>query len=65
MYVKYDITPKDMAELLDISVRTLERWRKDKCGPPYLRMGGRIFYNMLDLKIWRQENMIYPERGRK
>jgi len=34
----------EAAEILGVTPRTLERWRKEGTGPGYLRMEGRIYY---------------------
>ena len=35
-----------------ISPRTLERWRWLKQGPPYLKIGGRVVYRMVDIEAF-------------
>ena len=43
-----------MANLLDVSVRTLISWRKKRVGPPYYREVNRIYYYRTDYEVWRQ-----------
>ena len=31
------------------SIRTLQRWRAESYGPPYLKIGGTIHYRMRDV----------------
>lgn len=37
---------------LDVSVRTLERWRADQEGPPHLNVQGRIRYHRARVQQW-------------
>jgi hypothetical protein len=37
-----------------MSVRTLERWRSQRQGPPFLRLGGRIAYRLEDIEAFEQ-----------
>jgi hypothetical protein len=43
------LTPKECADYLRRSVRTLDRDRAEGLGCPYVRIGGRIFYRRSDL----------------
>jgi hypothetical protein len=40
------------AEQLCLSERTLERWRVSGGGPPFAKLGKRIFYRQSDLDDW-------------
>ena len=33
-----------------VSGRTLERWRWQKCGPSYVRIGGRVLYRISEIE---------------
>jgi hypothetical protein len=37
------------AAYLQVSPRTMQRWRREGVGPEYLRMEGRIYYTVADL----------------
>ncbi|MGE0759586.1 MAG: helix-turn-helix transcriptional regulator [Pirellulaceae bacterium] len=39
----------DLARRWRMSERTLERWRWQKSGPPYLKVGGRVIYRLDDV----------------
>lgn len=42
-----------LAELLSVSLRTLERWRKTRVGPPYSRLpNGTVRYKGMDVNEW-------------
>ncbi len=40
------------AELLGMSRRTLEKWRGEGSGPPFLKLGRRVLYSVADLEAW-------------
>lgn len=47
------LTPKRLAEQLGVSVKALERMRKDGSGPPYTQFGKRfIRYPITTLDAW-------------
>jgi len=43
------LTPAELALRWRICTRTLDRWRKDRCGPPWIALGGRILYRLSDV----------------
>ena len=38
------MTGQQVADLLQVSPRTLEEWRQARTGPPYRRMGRHVRY---------------------
>ena len=49
---------------LGISPRTLARWRSEKTGPPWVRLGGAIRYRVSDLDAWADDQMVIrPDVG--
>lgn len=46
------ITESAAAELLCVSVRTLQSWRLRSQGPPYVKAGRAIRYSLADLSAW-------------
>ncbi|MBE7202345.1 MAG: helix-turn-helix domain-containing protein [Parafilimonas terrae] len=46
------LTEAEAAELLSLSVRTLQAWRYDNSGPRYCRLGRQIRYRRADLLAW-------------
>ena len=46
------ITQKEAASMIRMSEAWFERQRWGKKGIPYLKLGGRIFYDKKDLLIW-------------
>ena len=46
------LTERETAELLRVSIRTLQRWRLTGLGPPFRAFGGRRLYARRDLLTW-------------
>jgi excisionase family DNA binding protein len=47
------LRPKQLAEQLGVSVKTLERMRKDGSGPPFTQLSGKqIRYPIRELEAW-------------
>ena len=46
------LTQKQLAELLNISERTLERWRWLGQGCRYIKIGGRVVYRVEDVEAF-------------
>lgn len=46
------MTGAQVAELLQISVRTLEDWRLTQTGPPYRKMGKHVRYLRSEVLAW-------------
>ncbi|WP_424931924.1 helix-turn-helix transcriptional regulator [Amaricoccus macauensis] len=40
-----------------LSSRTLERWRSEEKGPPYLKIGGRILYRIEDIEAFEAREL--------
>lgn len=49
-----------VAELLCISVRTLQAWRLRRTGPPFIRVGRAIRYQISALLLWIGTNTCGP-----
>jgi excisionase family DNA binding protein len=46
------LTQQQLAEELQVSVRTLERWRREGTGPPWVRVGRSPRYRRQDIDRW-------------
>lgn len=44
-----------LARRLGVTVRTLERWRTEGEGPPFLKVGRGVRYDEADLAAWLAE----------
>lgn len=47
---------RELAARWGASPRTLQRWRAEKFGPPFLRIGGRILYRVVDVECFEEQN---------
>jgi len=45
-------SPLDLAIRWKISPRTLERWRYNRDGPTYLKLGSRVVYRLEDIEAY-------------
>lgn len=48
-------TQTEIAELLQVPERTLEDWRLTHHGPPYLKLGRHVRYDLPDVVAWARE----------
>ena len=46
------LTQKRLSELIDVSERTLERWRVEGSGPIFCRAGRKVLYRQQDVDGW-------------
>ena len=46
------LTTKDVAEMLDVSPKTIQNWRYLEVGPPYVKHRGRVYYRATDMKAY-------------
>ena len=51
-----------VARHLDLSPRTLERWRRQGTGPPWLEIGGRVRYDAGDIEKWKAACRNEPQQ---
>ena len=50
---------KQAAELIGVSPRTLERWRRERRGPEFFcPKPGRPFYLLSDVEAWQQAGRV-------
>jgi hypothetical protein len=50
------LTQHELAELLRLPERTLEDWRQTHAGPPYLKLGRHVRYDVQDVLAWGEEH---------
>jgi len=50
------LTEGDTADLLNLSIRTLQAWRARRTGPPFVHAGRAIRYRRRDLLSWIDAN---------
>lgn len=49
------MTGEQVAELLQVSPRTIEEWRQTNSGPPFRRVGSHVRYLRPEVLAWFQE----------
>jgi predicted DNA-binding transcriptional regulator AlpA len=47
---------REAAEMLGVSMRTLQRWNDRNAGPTRTKIGGRIYYDLDELTAWARAN---------
>lgn len=53
------LTTDDLAVMIGVEVRTIERWRKAGTGPPFMMFGRTIRYHPARVQAW----MLSREQG--
>ena len=56
MNVKH-LNQRQLAERWNLSEATLERWRSDDIGPPYLKLHGRVLYRLEDIEAYEARHL--------
>jgi hypothetical protein len=49
------LSEKVLAKRLSISHRTLQRWRQERIGPGYLKLGHRVVYPVEMIEQWEKD----------
>ena len=52
------LTTLELARELKRSPETLMRWRRQRSGPPYVRMQGRVLYDSDQVARWLRSNTV-------
>jgi hypothetical protein len=52
----------EQAEKLGVSYKTLRNWRRNKTGPPYTFVAGRVYYYNPATVKWLRSQEIDPAR---
>jgi hypothetical protein len=56
-------TPEpETAEELNVSIRTLRKWRQLRIGPPYIEVGRQIHYGDESRAAWLKSREVQPVR---
>lgn len=50
------LTQQRLSDLIDVSERTLERWRVEGSGPVFCRAGRKVLYRSEDVEEWLLAN---------
>jgi len=54
------LNERQATKVLGVAVQTLRNWRCLRVGPPYVKIGRRVFYLMDDLKHYVNAHRIIP-----
>jgi len=46
------LTPKNLAQALGVSERTVARWHRFREGPPRVEIGRKVFYRLESVAAW-------------
>ena len=49
------LSPRQLAARWGLSEKTLERWRMLGTGPAFLKLGGRVLYNIEEIHVHEQQ----------
>lgn len=52
------LTQQQVSEVLQIKVGTLQNWRADGEGPPFVKIGGAVRYRRQDLDQWIESRVV-------
>lgn len=52
------LTPREAADFLRLKVDTLRIWRRDRRGPSWTKVGGRVLYRQEDLQQYLQDRTV-------
>ena len=57
------LSEKHLAKKWGISFRTLQKWRWQSIGPPYIKIGGHVRYSPENIKNFEEENLRLRKSG--
>ncbi len=46
------LTQQRLSDLIDVSERSLERWRVEGTGPAFVKAGRKVLYRAVDVDDW-------------
>lgn len=55
-------TTSELADFLSVSDRTLIRWRVQRVGPPWTKVGHHVRYRRADVDAWLDRQRREPVR---
>ena len=57
------INERTAAVMLSVSVKTLQRWRQNHSGPPYIKLKHLVRYAIQDLQDWMDHYKISAQNS--
>jgi hypothetical protein len=58
------LTEPEAAGALRKSVRSLQQWRADRRGPPWVKIGNTVLYPQDELRIWVRSRLERPDEAK-
>lgn len=58
------ISKEELGDFLGKSPATLDNWRGNGTGPPYIKVGGSVRYKATDVENWLSTATVQTERAR-
>lgn len=55
------LTAEEFAAMLDVSMYTVESWRKKGRGPKFVRLERQVYYRNTDIIEWIEQNVERPD----
>ena len=54
------ITPRQLSERWgeSIGVNTLANWRSSGEGPPFIKIGSKVLYDLVDIEAWEASRRV-------
>ena len=56
---------KELATILKKTAQTIRFWRMKGIGPEYLKFGGTVLYDPIDVEKWIRERRVKTNEKRK
>ena len=60
-----NLTPREAADYLRVSERTLIRWRNTRVGPAWTKVGQKVVYQLPDLDRYLDRQRVEPVRDQE
>lgn len=57
------LTEKELAARLGYSVRTVQKWRRERRGIAYIKQEGGVRYLLTDIEAWERARRVEPQGG--
>jgi predicted DNA-binding transcriptional regulator AlpA len=54
------ISPKELAELFGIPLKTIYTWNSEMTGPPFAKTGKYVRYLLSDVHTWFDSRIVAP-----
>jgi predicted DNA-binding transcriptional regulator AlpA len=58
------LTREQLARQLGLTKRTLDRWGRERIGPPKIKIGHAVYYRPENVRTWLPQHEQQPRIGR-